>query len=143
MKIAAILAAKGDSVATVAPTYQVVDLLRVLAEHGIGAVVVADDEGTIRGIASERDVVRALEKMGRSVLDAPVSTIMTEVVVVGTPKSSIEEIAIAMTNERVRHVPVLNDEGALAGIVSIGDVVKARIDQLEHDRKTLLKYITT
>jgi len=143
VKISRILATKGDFVATVPASSKVTSLLATLAQHRIGAVVVVDESEAICGIASERDVVRALNRIGVCALDATVSALMTDVVVVCSPDSTIEEIAIAMTNARVRHVPVLHEDGELVGIVSIGDVVKARIDQLEHDRQTLMEYITT
>ncbi|MDP3972928.1 MAG: CBS domain-containing protein [Candidatus Nanopelagicales bacterium] len=143
MRISRILEAKGTFVATVPSDCPITELLSKLAEHRIGAVLVVDGEGEIRGMASERDVVRALNVDGAEVLARPVASLMTDLVATCTPSSTIEEIAVVMTENRVRHVPVLDDEGKLLGIVSIGDVVKARIDQLEHDRKTLIDYITS
>lgn len=142
MKIAGILAGKGTFVATVASTTPIVGMLAELARHAIGAVVVVDD-GVIQGVASERDVVRALHDEGPSILDRPVGSIMTDMVATCGAHSTIEELAVAMTENRVRHVPVLGDDGSLIGIVSIGDVVKARIDQLEHERRHLIQYITS
>lgn len=142
MKISAILARKGDFVATVAPDATVASLLDVLAENGIGAVVVTADGKTIAGIASERDVVRALKTTGVAILDSPVSAIMTALTASCEPSTPVEEIMVVMTEKRVRHVPVI-DEGVMVGIVSIGDVVKARIEHLEDERKSLLSYITS
>lgn len=142
MKIASILASKGDYVATVAPNATVSELLALLAEKGIGAVVVSADGAIITGIASERDVARSLASTGATVLDAPVSHIMTKVTTTCEMDSPVEEIMVAMTQNRVRHVPVLED-GKMVGIVSIGDIVKARIDHLEDERKSLLSYITS
>ena len=142
MKVAAILANKGDFVATVAPDASVTALLALLAENEIGAVVVSSDGAVINGIASERDVARALTSEGATVLDAPVSHIMTNVICTCEPDSPVEEIMVQMTENRVRHVPVLKD-GKMVGIVSIGDIVKARIDHLEDERKSLLSYITS
>lgn len=143
MKIAGILERKGDFVATIAANRTVKDLLTTLAAHEIGAAVVIDDDNTICGMISERDVVRALNRFGAAMLDAPVSTLMTPFVAVCSPDASLEEVALAMTTERVRHVPVISQDGVLAGIVSIGDIVKARIDQLEFERQTLMDYITS
>ena len=117
-------------------------LLATLAEHEIGAVVVSSDGVVITGIASERDVARALTTEGAAVLDAPVSHIMTNVICTCEPDSPVEELMVQMTENRVRHVPVLKD-GRMIGIVSIGDIVKARIDHLEDERKSLLSYITS
>jgi len=143
MRISRILETKGTFVATVSPDCLVSDLLATLAEHRIGAVLVVENGHDIRGMVSERDVVRALNTDGVDALARSVSSLMTELVATCTPSASIEEIAVMMTENRVRHVPVLDDEGELLGIVSIGDVVKARIDQLEHDRKNLIDYITS
>ncbi|MGB3674713.1 MAG: CBS domain-containing protein [Candidatus Nanopelagicales bacterium] len=142
MKIASILASKGDYVATIAPNATVSELLALLAEKGIGAVVVSSDGVLINGIASERDVARSLASIGATALDAPVSQIMTKVTTTCEMDSPVEEIMVAMTQNRVRHVPVLED-GKMVGIVSIGDIVKARIDHLEDERKSLLSYITS
>lgn len=143
MKIAGVLASKGDFVATITGSSTVNELLTTLAAHQIGAVVVVDDDSTICGMISERDVVRALNRFGPAMLDAPVSALMTPFVAVCSPSTTLEEVALAMTTERVRHVPVIGDDGVLAGIVSIGDVVKARIDELEFERQRLMDYITS
>lgn len=142
MKIASILASKGDYVATIAPDATVSQLLELLADKKIGAVVVSSDGVTIKGIASERDVARSLSRIGATALDAPVSQIMTAVRTTCELDSPVEEIMVAMTENRVRHVPVL-DGNKMIGIVSIGDIVKARIDHLEDERKSLLSYITS
>jgi CBS domain-containing protein len=136
------LSAKGSFVATVAPDDSVLDLLKTLADNRIGAVVVSADGAELNGVASERDVARALVSQGSAILDAPVSSIMTEIICTCEPDSPVEEIMVAMTEKRVRHVPVLSD-GQMVGIVSIGDIVKARIDHLEDERKSLLSYITS
>lgn len=142
MNIASILATKGDFVATVTPDSTVSSLLGTLAEHRIGAVIVSVDGDVIAGIASERDIVTAMHTHGSAILDAPVSKIMTDLVATCSPKSSVEELMIVMTEQRVRHIPVLADR-RLVGIVSIGDIVKARIEHLEDERKSLMNYITT
>lgn len=139
MLIAAILRTKGPDVVRVPPDTTVALLLTELARHNIGAVVVADGDRLL-GIASERDVVRGLEREGAGLLAAPVSSIMTADVVTCTPRDSVEEVGQTMTRRRFRHVPVVED-GRLAGIVSIGDVVKSRVRGLEYDRAQLEAYI--
>ncbi|ASU83105.1 histidine kinase [Nocardiopsis gilva YIM 90087] len=140
MLIAEILRAKGSKVVTVQPDTTVAELVTRLAAHNIGAVVVTDHD-EIAGIASERDVVRQLEARGAELLAAPVSDIMTSVVVTCTTTDTDDSLTVLMTENRVRHVPVVS-AGTLIGIVSIGDVVKARISQLEQDRRQLEAYIT-
>ncbi|MCC5575488.1 CBS domain-containing protein [Microtetraspora sp. AC03309] len=140
MLIRTILRGKGTDVATVAPDATVTELLAVLAERNIGAVVVSEDGATITGIVSERDVVRRLADRGAAVLDLPVSAIMTSEVHTCTPEANVDELRRTMTNHRVRHVPVLR-EGRLAGIVSIGDVVKSTIEELETENEALVGYI--
>jgi len=140
MRIADILRVKGDRVETVPPETTVRELLAVLADRNIGAVVVSPDGSAIAGIASERDVVRRLHERGAGLLDSPVSEIMTSPVRTCAPGDSSESLRKIMTEHRIRHLPVLSD-GGLAGIVSIGDVVKSAIDQLETEREQLVGYI--
>ena len=139
MLIAAILRTKGPLVVSVAPDATVASLLTELARHDIGAVVVARQE-TLIGIVSERDVVRHLRRRGSELLEAPVADIMTSDVFTCTPEDTVEEIGRHMTRRRFRHVPVLS-QGRLAGIVSIGDLVKSRLRGLEDDRAQLEAYI--
>lgn len=141
MHLSSILAGKGGAVVTIAPDASVGELVALLAEHGIGAVVVSQDGSTIAGIVSERDVVRALAGT-TAVLDEPVAGIMTATVFCAPPEATVEDLMHLMTQRRVRHIPVTNPEGALLGIVSIGDVVKARLGELEGERAALLGYIT-
>lgn len=115
-------------------------LLKVLADHRIGAVVVSGDGASVEGIVSERDVVRHLHSSGTSVVDGPVHAIMTREVVTCEPSLSVEELEASMTEHRIRHVPVVVD-GALTAIVSIGDIVKHHMDQLRHERDQLVGYI--
>ena len=141
MKIADVMRSRGTTeVVTVTPADTVTDLLRVLAEHRIGAVVVSSDGKAVDGIVSERDVVRKLHEIGPQVLDGPVSDIMTKQVHTCSDDQQIEEIAILMTQQRVRHLPVVR-EAALYSIVSVGDVVKFRIQQLQAERDHLVEYI--
>jgi CBS domain-containing protein len=142
MKISSILNTKGSFVATVSPGATVAELLALLAEHRIGAVVVADPEGKVAGIVSERDVARAAHTHGASAFEQPVSAIMTELVVTCDRDASTGELMSLMTEKRVRHIPVIdNDE--MVGIVSIGDVVKARLAELETERDALQAYISS
>jgi CBS domain-containing protein len=131
---------KGSVVTKASPETTVAALLDLLAEHRIGAVVVSADGG-VDGIVSERDVVRALRTAGAALLDAPISTVMTSDVVVTGPGDTVEDMMRLMTDRRIRHVPVVTQDGRLAGIISIGDVVKSRIDELEADRDQLIGYI--
>jgi CBS domain-containing protein len=140
MLIVTVLRAKGDFVATIPPAATVRDLLDLLAEQRIGAVVVTADDA-IAGIVSERDVVRRLADDGGALLDRQVAEIMTVDVVTCTKETSVEDLARTMTERRIRHVPVVDADGALAGIVSIGDVVKSRISELEGERDDLVGYI--
>ncbi|MEW2504944.1 CBS domain-containing protein [Amycolatopsis sp. NPDC047767] len=140
MRISDLLRTKGAAVATVAPGTTVTELLAGLARHNVGAMVVVTPEGAIAGIVSERDVVRRLNDHGPTVLDGPVADIMTKLVASAGPDDSVDELSVLMTERRIRHVPVLED-GRLAGIVSIGDVVKSRIEQLEQSQEQLEAYI--
>ena len=131
---------KGDEVVTVRPDETVERLLQLLADHRIGAVVVSEDGATVAGIVSERDVVRHLHSDGPDVVNATVSSIMTADVTTCDPEAPIEELARTMTDKRIRHVPVVVD-GRLHAIVSIGDIVKNRIDELQAERDQLVGYI--
>jgi CBS domain-containing protein len=142
MHISQLLRRKGADVATVDATASIRTALALLAEHGVGALVVSADGRSVDGIVSERDVVRALHERGAGLLTDPVSSVMTAQVHTCVPTAGVEELARTMTEHRVRHVPVV-EHGALLGIVSIGDVVKARLDQLEEERAQLVDYIQT
>ena len=141
MRISDVLRVKGDRVVTVTPETNVEQLLAVLAENKIGAVVVSREGRTVAGIVSERDIVRALAARGAGVLAEPVTAIHTSDVRTVEPDAELAEVERLMTERRFRHVPVVVD-GALHGIVSIGDVVKKRIDELETERQSLAGYIT-
>ena len=140
MRISDIIRHKGSDVATITPADSVRELLARLAENNVGALVVVDGESVV-GIVSERDVVRRLHSDGDTVLSANVGSLMTSMVRSTTLNESIDSVAEAMTEQRIRHMPVLRD-GTLVGIVSIGDVVAARMRQLEADRGQLERYIT-
>jgi CBS domain-containing protein len=140
MRVNNVLRRKGDVVVTISPKDTVSALLDALAEHKIGALVVVTSEGAVEGIVSERDVVRHLQARGAGILDEPVSAIMTSPVHTADPETTLDELMVLMTEERIRHVPVIVD-GALRGIVSIGDVVKHRIEELQSERDQLTAYI--
>jgi CBS domain-containing protein len=140
MRIADVLRNKGASVVTINPEATVKELLAGLAEQNIGAMVVVGDEGVV-GIVSERDVVRQLHTHGASVLSRPVASVMTTMVATCTKSDEVDAISVLMTKNRVRHVPVL-DGKKLIGIVSIGDVVKTRMEELEAEQQQLHSYIT-
>ncbi|KAB8189997.1 CBS domain-containing protein [Nonomuraea phyllanthi] len=140
MLIGTILRAKGGDVATVTPEATVHELLATLAERNIGAVVVSTDGVTIEGIVSERDVVRRLHDRGSAILEGPVSAIMTTEVHTVGPGDNVEALRGIMTTQRFRHMPVV-EQGRLVGIVSIGDVVKSAIEELETEKASLVDYL--
>jgi CBS domain-containing protein len=140
MKISDVVRRKGAGVVTVKPDETVGHLLKLLADHRIGAVVVSEDGERVSGIVSERDIVRHLHSDGPSVVEATIASIMTSDVHTSDPDVPIEELARTMTEMRIRHVPVVVD-GKLHAIVSIGDVVKNRIDELQTERDQLVGYI--
>jgi CBS domain-containing protein len=141
MRISDLLRVKGTRVVTVPPDTTVQRLVTVLAEHRIGAVVVSGDGASVDGIVSERDIVRALALRGTAVMSEHVTVIYTADVHTVTPETELDDVARMMTERRVRHAPVMVD-GGLRGIVSIGDVVKSRIGELETERAALTDYIT-
>jgi CBS domain-containing protein len=141
MQIDVLLEQKGTAVATIPKAATVAQAVAELARHGVGALVVSEDGAAIDGIISERDVVRRLDHLGDAVLAEPVASIMSTTVFTCTPADDTMGLMRAMTERRIRHVPVV-ENGRLAGIVSIGDVVKARIGELEKDRTELMEYIT-
>jgi CBS domain-containing protein len=140
VQISQILRRKGHEVATVDAGQSVRAAVALLVEHGIGALVVSADGRRIDGIVSERDIARGLHERGNALLAEPVSAVMTADVRTCVPTASVHELAQTMTDHRVRHVPVVEGE-QLVGIVSIGDVVKARLDELEAERASLVDYI--
>ena len=140
MRIADVLRTKGGTVATITPETSVAGLLNELSLHNIGAMVVVSTDGVV-GIVSERDVVRQLHERGGDLLRLPVSEIMTTMVATCTPTDTLDDLSVLMTTKRVRHIPVVEDN-RLVGIVSIGDVVKLRMEQLESEQRALQDYIT-
>jgi CBS domain-containing protein len=141
MLIHHVLQRKGADVVTIGAEAPITQAVSTLGEHNIGAIVVADDQGAVVGIISERDVVRALAADGPRALDGIVGDLMTRKVTTCGPRATVDELMALMTERRIRHVPVV-DGGALTGIVSIGDVVKTRIGELETETETLHDYLS-
>jgi CBS domain-containing protein len=142
MKVASILRAKGAHVETARPETTVFTVAWELKLKGIGALVVSEDGTTVRGLISERDIAHGLTEHGPKLLGLPVSQVMTAPVVTCTPEDSITAVMALMTRHRVRHLPVV-DGGRLCGIVSIGDVVKHRLDELEMEANILRETLMT
>jgi len=140
MNVNDILKAKGREVATIAPDATVADAVRLLHHRSIGALVVSGDGNRLDGIVSERDIVHALAERGATVLDMRVSELMTRRVVTCAPNDTIAELMGEMTRRRIRHLPVV-DRGRLAGLVSIGDVVKNRLEEMEFETTSLRQFI--
>ncbi len=140
MQVSVLLQSKGTEVVTVRPEASIAEVAIVLAEHRIGAVVVTDDGRAIDGVLSERDIVRALARPDDGMLAATARSLMTAEVVTCQPDTTVEELMATMTDRRIRHVPVLVD-GAMVGLVSIGDVVKHHIATLEHETRAMHDYI--
>lgn len=142
MTVSHILKAKGRDVITASPTSTVSDVARILSERRIGAVVITGASGRIEGIVSERDVVRQIGKDGAAALALPVSAIMTRNVRTAGGDDSESELMALMTEHRIRHLPVVH-EGKLSGMISIGDVVKHRIEAIEREAEEMKAYIAT
>jgi len=141
MQVMALLQRKGRFVATIAPEATVRQAVIDLVRYDIGSLVVLGPTNAIVGIISERDVVRALGRDGAATLDEPVSSLMSTEVHTCSGDDEVDSLMTTMTNERVRHIPVVTDDSALVGIVSIGDVVKMRMEELVQDRDALVSYI--
>jgi len=142
MYVESILKAKGGEVVAVAPSDTIAVATQILNEKGIGAILVRETSDKIVGIVSERDIVRGIARHKGSCLDMKVSDLMTSPVISCQPDDSIDKIMQLMTDRRIRHLPVMQD-GDLLGIISIGDVVKRRISEIEHETEALRQYIST
>ena len=140
MNVETILRNKGGAVATIPPHATIRDAAALLRRERIGALVVSGDATKVEGILSERDIVHGLADRGASLLDATVDALMTRRVFTCTPRDSVGDLMAMMTEHRIRHIPVLKD-GVLAGIVSIGDVVKHRLDEMEYETSSLRSFI--
>lgn len=142
MTVKAILARKGTEVMTIEPGTKLANAVLALSQHRIGALVVTGADRRVVGIVSERDIVRTLAEHGCQALENPVSEIMTRKVVTCTERDTVAELMEQMTEGKFRHVPVV-EQGRLVGIVSIGDVVRLRVEEMEHDTQALQEYIRT
>jgi CBS domain-containing protein len=141
MYVETILRKKGDTVVTVKPDYRVADAAQILHDNRIGAALVTNAAGKVVGILSERDIVRGVARHREACLDMRVDELMTSPVISCAPTDSIDHLMELMTERRVRHLPVMQ-HGKLLGIVSIGDVVKPRISEIEHESEALRQYIS-
>ena len=141
MNVAAILKEKGSEIITARPGQSVREVMDLLASKRIGAVLIVDSDNGLAGVVSERDIVRELSRQGVACLDLEVSDLMTKDVISCAPSDSIGTVMGTMTAKRIRHLPVMR-EGQLEGFISIGDVVKARIQEIEQEAEALRQYIT-
>ncbi len=142
MKVEAILSAKRSGVVTVLPEDTIATVARVLAEKAIGAVVVSDGRDGVAGIITERDLVRALARFGNETVTHGVAELMTRDVVTATSHDTIDDVSERMTRGKFRHVPIMEGE-RLVGMVSIGDIVKYRIESIEAEASAMREYIAT
>jgi CBS domain-containing protein len=140
MNVETILRNKGHSVATIRPDETVKTAVDQLISRNIGALVVSEDDNSVDGIISERDIVHGLASRGADLLSLKIAEIMTRRVVTCDPSDSVDQLMAEMTNRRIRHFPVVRD-GRLCGIVSIGDVVKNRLDEVEYEARSLRSFI--
>jgi CBS domain-containing protein len=141
MQVKDILSIKGHEVATISQERSVADAVQLLRERGIGALVVTGPVPPLSGILSERDVVRALALQGADVVGVSIGDLMSTTVTTCSGTATIDSLMALMTQRRIRHVPVV-DDGVLTGMISIGDVVKCRVDELEHEKRELIDYVS-
>ncbi len=142
MIVAQVLKTKGSQVVSVRPGDSIASITRTLAQHRIGAVLVLEADQVL-GIVSERDIVRALAALGEAVMRMTAGQLMTRVLFTAGPASTVQDALQLMTDRRVRHLPVLHADGTMAGMVSIGDLVKARIAEAEGETEALKSYVAT
>ena len=142
MNVAAILKLKGRSVVTTTKDKSLLDIAKLLTQHGIGCIVIEGDNGKVAGIVSERDLMRAIGQSGAKVLKEPVSVYMTKTVVTAREADTIDRLMSEMTVHRFRHMPVV-ERGRLIGVVSIGDLVKMHVGDAESEAAAMRQYITT
>jgi CBS domain-containing protein len=140
MNVEAILRNKGRGVATIRPDAPITAALALLTERNIGALVVSTDDKAVEGIVSERDIVHGLADRGSRFLSEQVAAAMTRRVVTCSPQDDVADLMVLLTNRRFRHLPVVEDD-RLCGIVSIGDLVKSRLDEIEHEARSLRSFI--
>lgn len=142
MNVQSIIGSKGTDVATIRQASTLRDAVASLGEHGIGALVVSGDGIAIEGIVSERDIVRAVSRSDAAALDDSVGSVMSTDVITCALSDGVDRLMALMTERRIRHLPVVDEAGHLAGIISIGDVVKARLAELEQENQALSQYIS-
>ena len=140
MTVGAILESKGREVTTGSPDQSLREISQLLAKHKIGAVVIVEPDGSVCGIASERDIVRQVASQGAQALDAAISSCMTREVISAREADTVDAVMGLMSQKRFRHLPV-TENGKLVGLISIGDVVKRKIEQAERDAEELKRYI--
>ncbi len=141
MNVESILRSKGNAVITAKPDTPVAVVAGMLTDARVGAVVISTDKAHIEGIISERDIVSAIASKGKDALTVPAANLMTKDVVTCSPTDIVAELMSVMTEQRIRHLPVMKD-GSLAGIISIGDVVKCRVQEVESEAEALREYVT-
>lgn len=141
--ITSILKGKGADIVSVAPSDPILAVARTLTQHRIGAALVRDAAGAIVGIISERDIVRGMAEQGQGTTQLAAERLMTRELVTVSPGSSVAEAMGLMTRRRIRHLPVMDETGSLLGLVSIGDLVKARIEEAEHEAAELKAYVVS
>lgn len=140
MNVETILRGKGRAVATIRPDQTIAAALAALCERNIGALVVSEDGERVDGLISERDIVHGLSNHGAALLSLEIAEVMTRRVITCEPSDDVADLMAEMTNRRIRHLPVV-DEGRLVGIVSIGDLVKSRLDEIEYEARSLRSFI--
>ncbi|CAO3430928.1 CBS domain-containing protein [Azospirillum doebereinerae] len=140
MHIAAVLKRKGNRIIAATQADTVAAIAQLLTEHRIGAVLVLEEDGRPAGILSERDIVRAIARDGAAALSRPAADLMTRELVTGQPTDTVADLMAVMTDRRIRHIPILED-GRIVGVISIGDVVKARIDDAELEVESLRGFV--
>ena len=140
-RVASILQRKGYAVVTIGPQESLGTAAGSMTEHGVGSLVVTRDGRTVDGVLSERDVIRALARHGSGAIDLPVGQVTDPSVTICHPDTGIDELVVTMTQQRIRHLPVV-EGGRLVGIVSIGDVVKWRMDELAMEARHLEAYVS-
>ncbi len=141
MNVAEILAVKGSEVATIGADRPIIEAVRLLVERRVGALVVSDDGRHIDGVISERDIVRHVAEGNDLEVSAPVSSVMSTDVRTCAPTDRVESLMVLMTERRIRHLPVRGHDEELCGIISIGDVVKTRVNELEAEHDQLVEYV--
>lgn len=142
MDIESILAVKGRAVSTIKPETRVAEAVRRMRAERIGALVISDDGSRIQGIISDRGIMQAIADHGVDVMDQPIESIMAREVVTCSPRDRVGSLMRLMTDRRIRHIPVVKEDGLLYGLISIGDVVKHRLDEVQREAEAMREYIS-